>query len=439
MKKISIKLDIKKASSLTSYNDNIKRNLVSFLLSNYCEPKNKLYLFSRGKNLPNIFLLKLIIPAKFNNKIYDINLLIYFPINFPLVQPEIYFHKYCNVKVNQKCLNYIDEETLKINYDSFFKWENNFQSFKNLVKALYKQFNINFPIFTLKDPFDESKNINYDCVLRNQLCKEIEFKKNTNLNINPNLNSKKIILKTEGNNIPNINRINTRNSPIAKKNKITEVMINKTKTINKINNIKINLKDINNDKKSNFINNKNNTENISKNNNIIKKALNIKPESEFFDENISKECLTKLLILELYPKISPLNDSIKFSKNNLINIKSNIIKELNFFKSKEKQTNTIEKSINLLKKELNIDINNNSDIKNKMNFSNLDSFLKINNKNYYILQAKQKTIEEYLLVIKKNLEKKNIEFESGMKLVRKLSRQIFYIKYKCFCLTNKNI
>ena len=439
MKKISIKLDIKKASSLTSYNDNIKRNLVSFLLSNYCEPKNKLYLFSRGKNLPNIFLLKLIIPAKFNNKIYDINLLIYFPINFPLVQPEIYFHKYCNVKVNQKCLNYIDEESLKINYDSFFKWENNFQSFKNLIKALYKQFNINFPIFTLKDPFDESKNINYDCVLRNQLCKEIEFKKNTNLNINPNLNSKKIILKTEGNNIPNINRINTRNSPIAKKNKNNEVMINKTKTINKINNIKINLKDINNDKKSNFINNKNNTENISKNNNIIKKALNIKPESEFFDENISKECLTKLLILELYPKISPINDSIKFSKNNLINIKLNIIKELNFFKSKEKQTNTIEKSINLLKKELNIDINNNSDIKNKMNFSNLDSFLKINNKNYYILQAKQKTIEEYLLVIKKNLEKKNIEFESGMKLVRKLSRQIFYIKYKCFCLTNKNI
>lgn len=439
MKKISIKLDIKKASSLTSYNDNIKRNLVSFLLSNYCEPKNKLYLFSRGKNLPNIFLLKLIIPAKFNNKIYDINLLIYFPINFPLVQPEIYFHKYCNVKVNQKCLNYIDEESLKINYDSFFKWENNFQSFKNLIKALYKQFNINFPIFTLKDPFDESKTINYDCVLRNQLCKEIEFKKSTNLNINQNLNSKKIILKTEGNNSPNINRINTRNSPIAKKNKNNEVMINKTKTINKINNIKINLKGINNDKKSNFINNKNNTENIGKNNNITKKALNTKSEPDIFDENISKECLTKLLILELYPKISPLNDSIKFSKNNLINIKLNIIKELNFFKSKEKQTNTIEKSINLLKKELNNDINNNSDIKNKINFSNLDSFLKINNKNYYILQAKQKTIEEYLLVIKKNLEKKNIEFESGMKLVRKLSRQIFYIKYKCFCLTNKNI
>ena len=211
MSKTQKKLDIKEAISWSSYNDNIKRNLISFLISNYCKPKNELYLFSRGKNLPKIFLLKLIIPARYNNKLYEISLLIYVPVNCPFVQPEIYFHKYCTIKINPKCLNYIDEESLKINYDSFFKWENNFQSFKNLIKALYKQFNINFPIFTLKDPFDESKNINYDCVLRNQLCKEIEFKKNTNLNINQNLNSKKIILKTEGNNSPNINRINTRN------------------------------------------------------------------------------------------------------------------------------------------------------------------------------------------------------------------------------------
>ena len=439
MKKTSNKLDIKEASSLTSYNENIKRNLVSFLLINYCEPKNKLYLFSRGENLPKIFLLKLVIPAKYCNKIYDINLLIYFPINFPLVQPEIYFHKYCTVKINQKCLNYIDEETLKINYNSFFKWENNFQSFKNLIKTLCKQFNINFPIFTLNEPFDEAKSINNDCVLRTQLCKEIEFKKMSNLNMNQNLNSKKIILKTEGNNSSKINKINIRNSPIARKNKNDEIMINKTQTINKINNIKINLNDINNNKEGNFINNKNNTENISNKNNMTKKELNIKSESDYFDENISKECLTKLLILELYPKIATINNSINSSKNNLINIKSNIMKELNFFKSKEKQTKTIEKSIDLLKKELNSNINNDSNKKNKINFSNLDSFLKINNKNYYILQAKQKTIEEYLLVIKKNLEKKNIEFKSGIKLVRKLSRQIFYIKYKCFCLTNKSI
>ena len=134
MSKTPKKLDIKKAIIFTSYKDSIKRNLTSFLINNYCKQKNKLYLFSRGKNLPKLFLLKLIIPAKYNNVVYDISLLIYFPINFPLVQPEIYFHKYCSVKINPNCLNYIDEETLKINFDKFFQWGNSFESFKNLIK-----------------------------------------------------------------------------------------------------------------------------------------------------------------------------------------------------------------------------------------------------------------------------------------------------------------
>ena len=107
---------------------------------------------------------------------------------------------------------------------------------------------------------------------------------------------------------------------------------------------------------------------------------------------------------------------------------------------KEKQAKTIEKSMNLIKNEINSkDINNNINIKNKINFSNLDSFLKINNKKFYILQAKQKSLEEYLLIIKKNLEKKNIEFKSGITLTRKIAREIFYIKYKCFFLTGTNI
>ena len=116
-------ISIKEATSLSDYNDNIKKTLVSFLLKYYSEQKNKLYLFSRGNNLPNIFLLKLALPAEFNKKKYDINLLVYFPINFPSVPPEIFFHKYCSVKINPNCLNYIDARVLPLferkdlNYD----------------------------------------------------------------------------------------------------------------------------------------------------------------------------------------------------------------------------------------------------------------------------------------------------------------------------------
>ena len=78
-------------------------------------------------------------------------------------------------------------------------------------------------------------------------------------------------------------------------------------------------------------------------------------------------------------------------------------------------------------------------MKNKIDFSNLDDVLKINKKDLYILQSKEKVIEEYILIIKKNLEKKNIDLKSALKIVRNLARQIFNIKYKCLCLTSKNI
>ena len=438
------KLDIKDAVALTDYNNNIKKNVESFLINNYSGYKNKLYLFSRGNNLPKLFLLKLNMPVKYNKKEYDINLLIYFPINFPLVQPEIFFLKNCTLKVNPNCLNYIDEETLKIKYNIFFKWENNFQSFKNLIKELNKKFNNNFPIFTLNDEFDINKYNNYDCVLRKHLCKEIEFNKlNKPNNINKNIIINKKIIKTEGNNEDkNNNKINIFNLSPQKMNIKNEISINNNKKVNP--NIKINLDEISNNKKDNIIKNKINTENINdiKKNKINKEILNIKsePEPESFDEKTSKECLIKLLLFELYPKIYKINTSIQNSNNNLTKIKSNIISDLNIYKLKEKQTQTLEKSINLFKREINqYDSNINRNIKDKINLSNLDNVFKIKNKNLYILQSKEKVIEEYILIIKKNLEKKNLELKSALKLVRNLSRQIFNIKYKCLCLTGQNI
>ncbi len=138
MSKLSKKLNIKEALNLCGYNNNIKKNFILFLQSNYCNPKNKLYLFERNKNVPKLFLLLLKIPTKYNNSSYDISILVYFPLNFPNIKPEIYFHKYCSVKINPNCLNYIDEETLKINYEKFYKWNNSFESFKNIIKEKYK-------------------------------------------------------------------------------------------------------------------------------------------------------------------------------------------------------------------------------------------------------------------------------------------------------------
>ena len=67
---------------------------------------------------------------------------------------------------------------------------------------------MDIPIFTLNEKLDESKNNNFDCVLRKELCEEIEFKNIINKNIN---SDNKRIIQTEKNNKKNDANINASN------------------------------------------------------------------------------------------------------------------------------------------------------------------------------------------------------------------------------------
>ena len=413
------KLNIKEALNLCGYNNNIKKNLIIFLQSNYGNQKNKLYLFERNKNVPKLFLLLLKIPSKYNNNIYDISILIYFPLNFPLVKPDIYFHKYSNFKINPNCINYIDEETLRLNYEKFFKWENSLESFKILIKEIYKQFNINFPIFTFGNK-NNSNDEEGDCILKEQCCKEIELRKQINNNLQNNYQKS---LKIQNN-----NKIKIIDSPdINNNNLMKKEIIN----FNNVNNFNIiiqkNEEIFDKMKRTNTKTNRNN--NLS-NNNIIHEF----DESEPYDEEKAKELLIKLLVSNLYPKIDKINISVIKTKNNLEKMKNDILLELKEFEDIEKKRENVEKSMNLLKNELNKYKNPIQSDKyfdeNKKDFSNLDSLLNIKNKKYYNLLSKERVIEEYILVIKKSYEKHNIELSAAMNLVRNYSRQIFYIKYK---------
>ena len=44
--------------------------------------------------------------------------------------------------------------------------------------------------------------------------------------------------------------------------------------------------------------------------------------------------------------------------------------------------------------------------------------------------AKEKAIEEYILIRKKSYEKHNIDFNTALNLIRTNSRNIFFLKYK---------
>jgi hypothetical protein len=421
------KININQAISLCGYNNNIKQNFILFLQKNYGSSKNKLFLFERNQNVPKLFLLQLKIPAKYNNSTYDISILIYFPLNFPFIQPDIFFHKYCSLKINPNCLDYIEEETLRINYDKFYKWGNSLESFKKLITELYKKFNINFPVFTLENEnFDE--NGEDDCILKEKCCKEIDFRRPIVNNSSKSAIKKPIKNQINSNN--NINKVNLSDS--NEKNNINLNNANNNKNKNLNNNMR--KKNVNNNN-DNYISNNNISDNIISDNNLIDDFDDSIP----YDEEKAKNCLVQLLISQLYPKINKININIKNIRMNLDKTKKNICSEIKDLEEIENQRINIEKSMNLMKNELDSYNNNKNFDEKKKDLSNLDTLLTIKNKNYYILLSKEQTIEEYILIIKKSYEKKLIDLHTAMNLVRNYSRQIFNIKYKCKNLNNNNI
>ena len=72
------------------------------------------------------------------------------------------------------------------------------------------------------------------------------------------------------------------------------------------------------------------------------------------------------------------------------------------------------------------------------NLSNLDYYLKIPNKDKYIRFAKQNSLEELMLLIKKAFEKKSIDFQTACLLIRNHSRFLFYLKFKDMAFAQNN-
>ena len=110
-------------------------------------------------------------------------------------------------------------------------------------------------------------------------------------------------------------------------------------------------------------------------------------------------------------------------------IKEKINNKLKDFEKVESKENAIRQTINNLYKEMSFAISPPKEIENP-DMSNLESVLLISNKDYYLRLAKEKAIEEYILIIKKSYEKQNIDFNTALNLIRTNSRNIFFLKYK---------
>ena len=198
------------------------------------------------------------------------------------------------------------------------------------------------------------------------------------------------------------------------------------KPMNDINNKPSNNNNINN-------NNYNPNTNMNKNNHgqdnqVINNPYIVK-NVPVFDENKSKQSLIKLLQKELYPKINNAIQPITSTYMKLEKIKENIHQKLRDIEKVERKEDNIRQTLNSLHKELDFNMPEQKEFE-RPDMKNLDTALIISNKDYYDKFAKEKVIEEYILIIKKNYEKQNIDFNTALNLIRVNSRNIFFIKYK---------
>ena len=182
--------------------------------------------------------------------------------------------------------------------------------------------------------------------------------------------------------------------------------------------------DTNQNKKNNNNNNINNI--ISKENNLVNPYQNKPP---VLDEEKSKQALIKLLQKDLYPKINNAIQPITSTFIKLEKIKENIHQKINEIELVERKEDNIRQVLNNLHKELDFTIPEPKELE-KPDVTNLDSAVIISNKDYYMKLAMEKVIEEYILIVKKNYEKQNIDFNTALNLIRTNSRNIFFLKYK---------
>ena len=415
---MNAKLEIYFAISQSNYQTVLQNDFITFLRQNFANNKSKLYLFSRNPKAPKLFLLQTYLPGVFQGNSYDISVLCYFPSNFPSIPPEIYLEKIGNIKINPQCTFYIGDDTLKVNYDLFYKWNNKFTDLLGLFEELKHQFSFAFPIFNLPDSSVESNSISGDCILQHNLTAEIDLPPLPAPQMqlsNPYMNNTKILQKKEEiviprhNNTTYIKHSKTNTNDIANINPIPNKNVSPTRQV-RVQSVP-----------KNPINVPVSTKPVVANQ--IKKEVKL-------DENVIKYNLSQQVIKNILPKVKREIRANFSTTLRLEKVKESINKKIDKLSNIEKKNQELSVTVQKMQKDLdnyNVALPGKYDL---TNLTNLDSLLNIPFKTTYEFQAREKGLDEMIALIKKSYEKGAIDFSTAIKLIRMNSRNLFFIKYK---------
>lgn len=414
---MNAKLEIYFAISQSNYQTVLQNDFITFLRQNFANNKSKLYLFSRNPKAPKLFLLQTYLPGAFQGNTYDISVLCYFPSNFPSIPPEIYLEKLGKIKINPQCTFYISDDTLKINYELFYKWNNKFTDLLGLFEELKHQFSFAFPIFNLPESSEETNSISGDCILQKNLTAEIDL---------PPLPAPQILVQNPyktNNIIPNKEEI-----VIPRHNNTTYIKHTKTSTNDFVNIPSPNTRNLSPTRQVRVQSVPKNEINIPAN---PKPVVQNQVSTEVkLDENVIKFNLSQLVIKNILPKIKREIRANFSTTLRLENVKSSINKKIYKLANIEKKNQELIVTVQKMQKDLDnykVVLPGKYDL---TNLSNLETLLNIPFKTTYEYQAREKGLDELIALIKKAYEKGSIDFTTAIKLIRMNSRNLFFIKYK---------
>ena len=418
-------ISIKDAMKQTNYNEDLKNEFENYLKEFVNKNSGKIFLFSRNKKSPKIFLLQTNLTSFFKGEKYDISVLCYFPINFPGSPPEIYLEKIGNVKVNPRCNFYISEENLKINFILFIEWKCNFYCLNRVLDEIKNQFSFAFPIFNLPNEKNDGI-VEGDCILNGKNLVEVEIKNDFNNNNNNNFNDfNNNFNDFNNNNNNNINNTHGRfNSDFIGKYNNNNINNDGNGNKNEFNLFDNDDNEINNNVTTNDdFNNNNNINDFINNNNNNNKSIsynyrgvpmnNTNQESYYNNPNLTIDYFNKLNINEPnFNNNNNLNNNNLNNNNNNNNLNNNNNNNLNNNNNNNNNLNNNNNSNNN---------NNNKDSNNNLN----KSINSTNNLNKSI-NSKSNNI-----VLLRKLSYKNSDNIKLKNIFEKFSKKFFPLfKYK---------
>ena len=456
----------------TTYNKLNYQKIIKFFLENFSSNSNsKIYLIERPILNEKIFVVRYELPVKFKNQTINVSLLIYFPSNFPF-DIEFYLENRFNIAINNNYSNeVINRNTLRINLDFFCNWDKDKLNFSEIINTLQYNFNDSFPVFrsniSIENPGGccNLNNIIQEIHLRNNQINNVILK-NENNNNNINSNNNKSNLNFNNNLINNYDNNNI-NHNINKNNNINSMsyIVQNYQNINNpnISNYNINyIQNCNNNSANNnnyhYNNNNNNSYYNINNNNNNNKNINYNKDFKIIND---KNDNNKNYKPNNYKESNDINNDEEMKKNIIeyicINIKNPLVKKMNELKEIKEQSiaykqfeinknkngslfnlpnnlNELQKlnqTLNVNENKIKYEINEiKKKLMKKITINEYEKYVNNVNSNVMFCSISSKTIDDFLISLKKLFEKRLISFEETKNLIRKFSREIFNLKFK---------